>query len=162
MGILLTVLHVIVALFLILVVLLQTGKRADLAGAFGGGGSQTAFGTRGAATVLSKATTAAAVLFMLTSVSLSIVADRRSGRSGTVLEGREIEAAVPDANVTDSAADGATVSVDEAVDGATDATGTDGEAPTPKPVPIRQIDNPFESSSESSSTDDGDQGGSSP
>jgi len=50
--ILITIVHVIVALILILVVLLQTGKRADLAGAFGGGGSQTAFGTRGAATAL--------------------------------------------------------------------------------------------------------------
>jgi preprotein translocase subunit SecG len=58
MVVIFTIIHVIVAVFLIVVVLLQTGKRADLAGAFGGGGSQTAFGTRGAATVLSKATTA--------------------------------------------------------------------------------------------------------
>jgi len=64
---LLTILHVVVCLFLIIVVLLQSGKAADLAGAFGGMGSQTAFGPRGAATVLSKATTTAAVLFMLTS-----------------------------------------------------------------------------------------------
>ena len=60
LKILLTLLHVIVSVVLILVVLLQTGKRADLAGAFGGGGSQTAFGARGAATLLSKATTARA------------------------------------------------------------------------------------------------------
>ena len=72
LNILLTLLHIAVALFLIGVVLLQTGKRADLAGAFGGGGSQTAFGTRGAATALSKMTTGAAVLFMLTSITLSM------------------------------------------------------------------------------------------
>ena len=54
---LLVILYVIVCLFLIVVVLLQTGKRADLAGAFGGGGSQTAFGARGAATFLSRMTT---------------------------------------------------------------------------------------------------------
>jgi preprotein translocase subunit SecG len=82
---LLTGLHVVVALFLIAVVLLQTGKRADLAGAFGGGGSQTAFGTRGAATLLSKATTASAVIFMLTSLALSILASRGSADGGSVL-----------------------------------------------------------------------------
>src|SRR5580765_9041385 len=69
---LLLVLHVIVCLILILVVLLQTGKRADLAGAFGGGGSQTAFGARGAATFLSKATTWSAIIFMVTSVVLGV------------------------------------------------------------------------------------------
>ena len=86
LSILLTLLHIAVALFLIAVVLLQTGKRADLAGAFGGGGSQTAFGTRGAATALSKMTTAAAVLFMLTSIALSIVSSRSRGSSDSVLE----------------------------------------------------------------------------
>lgn len=86
MSILITVLHIVVALFLILVVLLQTGKRADLAGAFGGGGSQTAFGTRGAATLLSKLTTGAAVAFMLTSLVLSLLTSKASGPGGTVLE----------------------------------------------------------------------------
>lgn len=85
LTILLTVVHVIVALILILVVLLQTGKRADLAGAFGGGGSQTAFGTRGAATFLSKLTTTAAVLFMLTSLGLSLVSARSKSPAGSVL-----------------------------------------------------------------------------
>ena len=84
--ILLTLLHIAVALFLIAVVLLQTGKRADLAGAFGGGGSQTAFGTRGAATALTKMTTAAAVIFMLTSISLSMVSSRSRGSTDSVLE----------------------------------------------------------------------------
>ncbi len=65
---LLTTIHVIVCLFLVVVVLLQSGKAADLAGAFGGMGSQTVFGPRGSATVLSKATTIAAALFMVTSL----------------------------------------------------------------------------------------------
>ena len=74
--ILLTIIHVIVCSFLVIVVLLQSGKAADLAGAFGGMGSQTAFGPRGSATVLTKATTIAAALFMLTSLSLSVMATR--------------------------------------------------------------------------------------
>ena len=88
--ILLTILHIIVCLFLVIVVLLQSGKAADLAGAFGGMGSQTAFGPRGSATVLSKATTIAAGLFMITSLSLAILATKAGitgGRGGsTVLE----------------------------------------------------------------------------
>src|SRR5438445_7396119 len=79
LEVLLIVLHVIVCFVLIMVVLLQSGKAADLAGAFGGGGSQTAFGSRGAATVLTRATTVAAVLFMFTSLSLAILGSRRSG-----------------------------------------------------------------------------------
>jgi len=70
--------HIVVSVILILVVLLQTGKGADLAGAFGGGGSQTAFGSRGAATLLSKVTTGAAVIFMITSFTLSLLALRGS------------------------------------------------------------------------------------
>ena len=68
-----TVIHVIVSVFLIIVVLLQSGKSADIAGAFGGVGSQTAFGPRGAASALSRATTVAVIVFMLTSASLSIL-----------------------------------------------------------------------------------------
>jgi len=69
LNVLLLIVHVAVCLMLILVVLLQTGKRADLAGAFGGGGSQTAFGARGAATFLSKSTTVAATRITLTSTA---------------------------------------------------------------------------------------------
>ncbi len=83
--------HILVSFFLIIVVLLQSGKSGDIAAAFGGMGSQTAFGPRGAATALSKATTWSAVLFMLTSITLSIFAVRRSGAaansSGSVLSG---------------------------------------------------------------------------
>src|SRR5215510_1697793 len=78
--------HVIVCLFLIIVVLLQSGKAADLAGAFGGMGSQTAFGPRGSATLLSKATTGSAIVFMITSLSLSIMATKRSGVGNTILD----------------------------------------------------------------------------
>lgn len=80
--------HVVVCIFLIIVVLLQSGKAADLAGAFGGMGSQTAFGPRGSATLLSKATTISAILFMITSLSLSIMATRSAGLGSTVLEER--------------------------------------------------------------------------
>jgi preprotein translocase subunit SecG len=73
-----TTLHVLFCLFLILVVLLQQGKGQDLASAFGGGGSQTAFGPRGSATVLSRATAIAAALFMVTSLALSLVQPRQS------------------------------------------------------------------------------------
>ena len=86
MFILLMIIHVIVCIFLIIVVLLQSGKAADLAGAFGGMGSQTAFGPRGSATLLSKATTVSAGLFMITSLSLSILATRNAGVGGTVLD----------------------------------------------------------------------------
>jgi preprotein translocase subunit SecG len=86
MTIALTIIHVIVCFFLVVVVLLQSGKAADLAGAFGGMGSQTAFGPRGSATVLSKATTIAAAVFMVTSLSLAILATRNATASGSVLE----------------------------------------------------------------------------
>jgi preprotein translocase subunit SecG len=76
--VILTIIHVIVCLFLVIVVLLQSGKAADLAGAFGGMGSQTVFGPRGAATALTRATTISAVLFMVTSLGLSILATRSS------------------------------------------------------------------------------------
>jgi len=82
---LIIIVHIIVCLILIFAVLLQSGKAADLAGAFGGGGSQTAFGARGTASLLSKVTTASAVLFMLTSLGLWIL----SGREGSSVVGGE-------------------------------------------------------------------------
>ena len=84
--VLITIVHVVVCLFLIAVVLLQSGKSGDLAAAFGGQGSQTAFGPRGAATALSKATTWSAVIFMVTSIVLSIYASKHTGPS-SVLSG---------------------------------------------------------------------------
>jgi len=82
---LITIVHVFVCLFLIIVVLLQSGQSGDIAAAFGGMGSQTAFGPRGAATILTKATTWCAIVFMVTSITLSVVASRKSG-PGSVLQ----------------------------------------------------------------------------
>src|SRR5208337_933438 len=83
---LVAILHIAVCLFLIIVVLLQSGKSGDVAAAFGGMGSQTAFGPRGAATVLSRATTWSAIIFMVTSITLSVAASRRSV-TNSVLQG---------------------------------------------------------------------------
>ena len=116
MYILLTVIHVIVCLFLVVVVLLQSGKAADLAGAFGGMGSQTVFGPRGSATVLSKATTIAAALFMVTSLSLSIMATRGGhGGGATILDGRKPVKTQPQATPQPGAT--APITVETGVDG---------------------------------------------
>ncbi len=72
----LTVIHVIVCFFLILVVLLQKGKGQDIGSAFGGGGTQTAFGARSGATLLTKLTAVMAAVFMLTSITLTILISR--------------------------------------------------------------------------------------
>lgn len=92
--------HIMVCLFLIGIVLLQQGKGQDLASAFGGGGSQTAFGPRGSATVLSRATTILAAMFMVTSLSLSVI---KSGRS-SVLDQVQGAAEAPAAETADPAA----------------------------------------------------------
>ena len=82
MSILLIIIHIVVSIALIMIVLLQTGKGADMGAAFGGGASQTLFGSTGASTFLSKATTAAAIIFMLTSLTLAYMSGRRtSGES---------------------------------------------------------------------------------
>ena len=83
----LVALHVLVCLVLIGVILLQSGQAADIAGAFGGSGSQTAFGPRGAATFLSRATTWCAVMFMFTSMALAVHVRTTSGGAGrSILE----------------------------------------------------------------------------
>ena len=82
-----TIIHILVCLFLIGVVLLQSGKIGDIAAAFGGQGSQTAFGPRGAATVLTRATTWSAIIFIVTSIALSILTARGGGHSKSVLSG---------------------------------------------------------------------------
>jgi preprotein translocase subunit SecG len=92
-------LHIVACLFLIGVVLLQQGKGQDLASAFGGGGTQTAFGPRGAANVLSRATTVLAGMFMVTSLALSIMRPRE----GSVLDRVPGAAASPAASVSPAA-----------------------------------------------------------
>ncbi len=85
-GPLLTVFYVMNCLVLIIVVLLQSGKAADLAGAFGGAGSQTAFGPRGAATILSQATTWCAIMFMICALALVLRTDKAAVQGGSVLQ----------------------------------------------------------------------------
>src|ERR1700677_2881803 len=82
----LVTLHVLVCIVLIIVIMLQSGNAADLAGAFGGAGSQTAFGPRGAATFLSRATTWCAIVFMLTSLTLSVKRTPTDVGTGSILE----------------------------------------------------------------------------
>jgi preprotein translocase subunit SecG len=86
LSVLITIVHVIVCFFIIIVVLLQSGKAGDVAAAFGGMGSQTAFGPRGAANLLERATTWAAIVFMVTSITLSIYSSRGTS-SSSVLHG---------------------------------------------------------------------------
>ena len=81
MSIFLVVIHVLVCVALIMIVLLQTGKGADMGAAFGGGSSQTLFGSTGASTFLSKVTTIAAVVFMITSLGLAYLSTHQSGGS---------------------------------------------------------------------------------
>lgn len=93
MEIFLTALHVMVCVVLVVVVLIQHGKGADIGAVFGGGASNTVFGSRGAGNFLTKLTTGAAILFMLTSLSLSYLANTRANRS--LFEGIEGESAAP-------------------------------------------------------------------
>ena len=81
MSTILIIVHVIVCVALIMIVLLQTGKGADMGAAFGGGGSQTLFGSTGASTFLSKATTGAAIIFMLTSLALAYISSHQTADS---------------------------------------------------------------------------------
>lgn len=94
-GWLLTAFFVMNCLVLIIVVLLQSGKAADLAGAFGGAGSQTAFGPRGAATLLSQATTWCAVMFMICAMALVLRTDKVTNQGNSILEKFSKPAAAP-------------------------------------------------------------------
>jgi preprotein translocase subunit SecG len=76
--------HIVVCVLLVIIVLLQSGKSADLAGAFGGAGSQSTFGPRGTATFLSKMTTTLAILFMVTSLTLWLIASKKTDNKGSV------------------------------------------------------------------------------
>ena len=91
MSLILITIHVVVCLALIMIVLLQTGKGADMGAAFGGGSSQTLFGSTGASSFLTKATTAAAIVFMLTSLALAYMSGHKTGDSIMVDEKAPIE-----------------------------------------------------------------------
>jgi preprotein translocase subunit SecG len=93
----LVTLHVLVCFVLIIVIMLQSGNAADLAGAFGGAGSQTAFGPRGAASFLSRATTWCAIVFMMTSLTLSVKRgpSDTSTSTGSILEQTQKQAPAP-------------------------------------------------------------------
>ncbi len=93
----LTTIHVLIAVTLILIVLVQSARGTDVAASFGGmGGSQAAFGPRGTTTVLSKATTVLAILFMLTSISLSVLSNRATGGGESILgEQQETQQTIP-------------------------------------------------------------------
>ena len=141
MIILITVVHVIVCLILVVVVLLQSGKAADLAGAFGGMGSQTVFGPRGSATVLSKATTISAIAFMFTSLTLSIMATRSGSATPDILK-KAIPAAGKNAPVAPSVpATGGTVpiQIQTGVEGGKQSEPVTVQVPvTPAPAPAPQ------------------------
>jgi preprotein translocase subunit SecG len=111
-------LHIVACLFLIGVVLLQQGKGQDLASAFGGGGSQTAFGPRGSANVLSRATTILAGVFMVSSLGLSLVRPRQ----GSILD----QVTVPTASPSPAA------SAKPAAPGATPGTSSSPSSPAPR------------------------------
>lgn len=120
--ILLTTIHVCVSLFLIAVVLLQQGKGADLS-VFGGGGTMTAFGARGAATLLHKLTVISFIVFIVTTVAIGLLQERRT--SGSVMSGLDS----PDEGAVTATTDDAGTDGDGATDaGASDAPATGGEA----------------------------------
>ncbi|HUY82191.1 MAG TPA: preprotein translocase subunit SecG [Acidobacteriaceae bacterium] len=89
------VVHIIVCLLLVGIILLQQGKSADLAGAFGGQGSQTAFGPRSTATLLTKLTIWGSVIFMVTSIGLTILMQKNIGHQHSVFEGTKTTQSVP-------------------------------------------------------------------
>ena len=131
MIILITIVHIIVCLILVVVVLLQSGKAADLAGAFGGMGSQTVFGPRGSATVLSKATTISAILFMLTSLTLSILATRGGSATPDLLK-----KAIPPAGQTAPAQSQAPAPAGNAVPVTVQGGPIGGQPSAPQTIPV--------------------------
>lgn len=122
MTVLLVILYVLVCLFLVLVVLLQQGKGADLAGAFGGGGSQASFGPRTSTNIMHRLTTVSFVLFVVLSMALAIISGKRYG---SVMEA--VEASPPPASSEQAPAG----------QGPTDLTGpVEGEVvPAPEQAP---------------------------
>jgi len=127
LNILLTALYVVVCLLLVAVVLMQQGKGGDIAAAFGGSGSQTAFGARAGATVLTRATTVLGALFMIGSMTLAIMGQRGTGSVLSGVDGPGFEQTAP-----------ATLPIDvapvETAEPAEDATQTPTEEPADAPA----------------------------
>lgn len=150
MTALIVTIHVIVSIALILIVLLQTGKGADMGAVFGGAGSQALFGTTGAATFLGKMTTVAAVVFMITSLSLaylsksggdSVVSDLKPATQQTqpsvpALPDEEAMPTVDDTPVTDTASESAPAAIP--VDTLPDDAATDNAMPVDETSPAPQ------------------------
>ena len=131
MTVLLVVLYVLVCLFLIMVVLLQQGKGADLAGAFGGGGSQTSFGPRGTTNIMHRMTTGAFVLFVLLCLTLTIL----SGKSRTsVMEDVPVTVPVETSETTELAEPALGAVVDESEAAPAAEPGTEEGATDPDPA----------------------------
>ena len=131
MTVLLVIVYIFVCLFLIMVVLLQQGKGADLAGAFGGGGSQTSFGPRGNTNIMHRMTTGAFVLFVVLCLALTIL----SGKQRTsVMEGLAPAAPVETGQPAEPALEGATEEVAPTIDPPAEGSGAeDGAAETGDP-----------------------------
>jgi preprotein translocase subunit SecG len=95
MATVLSILHVVVALALIIIILLQTGRGSDIGAAFGAGASQTVFGSQGSTPFLNKVTVAAAVIFMLTSLLLAFTSGNHKGSVSTIMNSKQSAPAVP-------------------------------------------------------------------
>jgi preprotein translocase subunit SecG len=137
----LTVLHVLACLFLIVIVLLQRGKGAEMGAVFGGGAGATVFGSRGAGNFLTRMTTAAAIVFMLTSLTLAYIARDETG--DTLFEGEEAPAAAPDATFGEpppaaGEAPGAFEEVQPPAQPEAPAAKAPDAAPAPEPAPAEQ------------------------
>ncbi|MBI9085977.1 MAG: preprotein translocase subunit SecG [Desulfobacterales bacterium] len=116
MALFLTTLHVVVCIALILIVLFQTGKGADMGAAFGGGSSNTLFGSTGGATFLGKMTTVAAVIFMITSLSLGYISSHQGGDSVIMKSKAPVTQEAPAAPAAPAAAEKAPATAPAATD----------------------------------------------
>ena len=130
MTVLLVILYVLVCLFLIMVVLLQQGKGADLAGAFGGGGSQTSFGPRGTTNIMHRMTTGVFVLFVVLCLTLTILSGKRRT---SVMEDVPVAAPVEITETTEAAEPALGAVVDEGETAPPTEPGTDDGATDPEP-----------------------------
>jgi preprotein translocase subunit SecG len=125
------VVHVIVCIALILIILLQSGKGADIGAVFGGGSSQTVFGSSGAGTFLSKITIAAAVIFMLTSIILTYFSGKGLVKERSLVTEQSVPAATSQETVPAPAATGSDTGAAKPEGGASPGA----SVPTPSQAP---------------------------